>query len=64
MSKELDSSWKYTTKVNIASAENLLRNEYYRQGASDFQTRLIEVLEDRMEADDPNILELVKELKK
>jgi len=61
--KNLDSEWKYTTKVNIAQAELLGRIGYYRQGASEFQERLLKVLEDRQPGDEPNIITLVKELK-
>lgn len=61
--KNLDSSWKYTTKVNIHDGERLVRESIYRQGASDFQEKLIEILENREAEDEPSILELVKNLK-
>lgn len=42
--KNLDSSWKYTTKVGIAPGELLVRESLYRQGASEFQEKALSEL--------------------
>jgi len=63
--KNLDSEWKYTTKVNIAQAELLGRIGYYRQGASEFQEKALKELEKIDEIPDGRdaIAEVIKVLK-
>ena len=61
MENNLDSSWKYTTKVNIHIAELNLRNTYYRQGINDFKAKLIKALEEDIENE--VAVEVIKNLK-
>ena len=65
MNNNLDSSWKYTTKVNISPIELVGRNNAYRDGAADFQSRLIEEFTKTMEREYgfDELIEVVKKLK-
>lgn len=63
--KHLDASWKYTTKVGIGPGELLVREYLYRQGASEFQEKLIDVLTKKLEGEygADEIIGIVKSLK-